>query len=78
MVDVGGGFLIVPALVIFARQPIQQAAAASLFLIALAALAAIPATPAALLDAILAPFMAIGACGVLAGSVTAQYLPQRR
>jgi uncharacterized membrane protein YfcA len=80
LVGVGGGFLIVPALVIFARQPIQQAAAASLFVIALAALAAIPGYAGrVILDwSFVAPFVAIGACGVIAGSVTAQYLPQRR
>lgn len=80
LVGVGGGFLIVPALVIYARQPMQQAAAASLFVIALAALAAIPAYAGRVtLDwSFIAPFVAVGACGVVAGGVIAKYLPQRR
>jgi len=80
LVGVGGGFLIVPALVIYARQPMQQAAAASLFVIALAALAAIPGYAGRVtLDwSFIAPFVAIGGCGVVAGGVVAQYLPQRR
>jgi len=80
LVGVGGGFLIVPALVIWARQPMQQAAAASLFVIALAALAAIPGYAGRVtLDwSFIAPFVAIGGCGVVAGGVVAQYLPQRR
>jgi uncharacterized membrane protein YfcA len=70
----------VPALVIFARQPMQQAAATSLFVIALAALAAIPGYAGRItLDwSFIAPFVVIGACGVLAGGMVADALPQRR
>lgn len=80
VVGVGGGFLIVPALVIGARQPMQQAAATSLFVIALAAFAAIPAyAESVTLDwSFIAPFAAVGASGVVAGGVIAQYLPHRR
>ncbi|MEO7135252.1 MAG: sulfite exporter TauE/SafE family protein [Vicinamibacterales bacterium] len=80
LVGVGGGFLIVPALVLYARQPMQQAAAASLFVIALAALAAIPAYAGRVtLDwSFIALFVAIGACGVVAGGAIARHLPQRR
>lgn len=80
LIGVGGGFLIVPALVIGARQPFRQAAATSLFVIALAAFAAIPGYRGRVtLDwAFIVPFAAVGACGVLAGGAIAQYLPQRR
>lgn len=80
LVGVGGGFLIVPALVIGARQPMQQAAATSLFVIALAAFAAIPGYAGRVtLDWwFIAPFVAIGAGGVVAGGMISQYLPQRR
>lgn len=80
VVGVGGGFLIVPVLVIGARQPLQQAAGTSLFVIALAAFAAIPAyAERVTLDwSFIAPFVAVGACGVIAGGVISQYLPQRR
>ena len=80
LVGVGGGFLIVPALVIWARQPMPQAAAASLFVIAVAALAAIPGYAGRVtLDwSFIAPFVVVGGCGVIAGGVVAQYLPQRR
>lgn len=80
LVGVGGGFLIVPALVIGVRLPIRQAAAASLFVIALAAFAAIPGYLGRVtLDwSFIGPFAAVAACGVLAGGLAAQYLPQRR
>jgi uncharacterized membrane protein YfcA len=80
LVGVGGGFLIVPALVIGARQPIRQAAATSLFVIALAASAAIPGYLGRVtLDwSFIVPFAAVAAGGVLGGGYLAQYLPQRR
>jgi len=80
LVGVGGGFLMVPALVIGARQPMQQAAATSLLVIALAAFAAIPGYAGRVtLDwSFIVPFVAVGACGVAAGGVVAQFLPQRR
>lgn len=80
LVGVGGGFLIVPALVIGARLPFRQAASTSLFVIALAAVAAIPGyREHVTVDwAFVAPFAAIAAAGVLGGGMFAQYLPQRR
>jgi uncharacterized protein len=75
-----GGFLIVPALVIGARQPMQQAGAASLFVIALAAFAAIPGYGGRVtLDwSFIAPLVAVAVCGVVGGGLIAQSLPQRR
>lgn len=80
LVGVGGGFLIVPALVLGARLPFGQAAATSLFVITLAAVAAIPGYRGqATLDwAFVAPFVAVAAGGVLGGGMVAQHLPQRR
>lgn len=80
LVGVGGGFLIVPALVLGARLPIRQAAAASLFVITLAAFASIPGYVGRVtIDwSIIAPFAIIAAAGALAGGMAAQYLPQRR
>jgi uncharacterized membrane protein YfcA len=80
LVGVGGGFLIVPALAIGAGLPMQQAAAASLLVIALAAFAGLAgylghATPA---WGFIVPFAAIAAAGTLAGAAIALRLPQRR
>lgn len=80
LVGVGGGFLIVPALAIGAGLPMQQAAAASLFVIALAAFSGLAgylghATPA---WGFILPFAAIAAAGTLAGGTIALRLPQRR
>lgn len=80
LVGVGGGFLIVPALVIGARLPIRRAVGASLFVITLAAFASIPGYAGRVtLDwSFIAPFAVIAAIGALAGGAAAQYLPQRR
>jgi uncharacterized membrane protein YfcA len=80
LVGVGGGFLIVPALVIGAGLTMQQAAATSLFVIALAAFAGLAgylraATPA---WSFILPFAAVAAAGTIGGGVVANRLPQRR
>lgn len=80
LVGVGGGFLIVPALAIGAGLPMQQAAAASLFVIAVAAFSGLAGylghtTPA---WGFIVPFAAIAAGGTLAGATIAVRLPQRR
>ena len=80
LVGVGGGFLIVPALAIGAGLPMQQAAAASLFVIAVAAFSGLAGylghtTPA---WGFIVPFAAIAAAGTLAGATIAVRLPQRR
>lgn len=80
LVGVGGGFLIVPALAIGAGLPMQQAAAASLFVIALAALSGLAGYlgHATLAWGFILPFAAIAAAGTLAGGTIALRLPQRR
>ncbi|HWI18290.1 MAG TPA: sulfite exporter TauE/SafE family protein [Vicinamibacterales bacterium] len=80
LVGVGGGFLIVPALVVGGRLPMRQAAAASLLVIALAAVAAIPGylSTVALDWSYIAPLAGVAGIGAIVGSGLAQYLPQRR
>jgi uncharacterized membrane protein YfcA len=80
LVGVGGGFLLVPALVIGAGLTMQKAAAASLFAIALAAGAALPGYLAtlSLSWAFILPFAAMASIAAVMGGVAAQYLPQRR
>ena len=80
LVGVGGGFLIVPALVIGGRLSMRQSAAASLLVIALAAAAAIPGYVGTVtLDwSFIAPLAGVAAIGAIAGGTLAQQLPQRR
>ena len=80
LVGVGGGFLIVPVLAIGAGLPMQQAAAASLFVIALAAFSGLAGYlgHATLAWGFILPFAAIAAAGTLAGAIVALRLPQRR
>ena len=80
LVGVGGGFVIVPALVIGAGLTMQQAAAASLFVIAMAACSGLAgylgtATPS---WSFILPFAAVAAAGTIAGGIMAYRLPQRR
>jgi uncharacterized membrane protein YfcA len=80
IVGVGGGFLMVPALVIGGGLPMREAAAASLFVIAIAAfsgLASYAGQVAVRWPAIL-PMAGIAAIGTLLGSAVAFRLPQRR
>lgn len=80
LLGVGGGFVIVPALVLLARLPMRQAAAASLLVIMLAAFSAIPGYlgHVTLNWSFIAPVAALAAVGALAGGAFARYLPQRR
>lgn len=79
IVGVGGGFLMVPALAIAGGLAMREAAAVSLFVIALAAFSGLagyvgqvhPRWPAIL------PMAAIAATGTVAGGAVAGRLPQR-
>ncbi len=80
LIGVGGGFLIVPALVIVARLPMREAAGASLIVITMAALSGLagylgntPLTPS-----FIVPFAMTAAVGTLAGGMVAHRLPQHR
>ena len=80
LIGVGGGFLIVPALVIVARLPMREAAGASLVVITMAAASGLTGylgnTPLAL--SFIIPFALLAAAGTLAGGAIAHRLPQRR
>jgi len=80
LIGVGGGFLIVPALVIIARLPMREAAGASLVVMAMAAASGLAGylghTPLAL--SFILPFALVTAVGAIAGGTVAHYLPQRR
>ena len=79
IVGVGGGFLLVPALVIFARLPMTEASATSLFVITLSAISAIPhyLGRTSLQWSFIAPVAALAAGGTIAGGMIAPRLPQR-
>lgn len=76
---VGGGFLIVPALVVAAGLTMQQAAAASMFVIALAAFSALAGyfTAATFAWSFIMPLAAIAAAATIAGARLASGLPQQ-
>lgn len=83
IIGVGGGFLILPALVLLALQPLREAIGTSLVIIALNALvgfiAHIVAAPAQWreLDVpLIGVFIAIGVAGSLAGQFLGNRLPQ--
>lgn len=80
LIGVGGGFLIVPALVLVARLPMREATGASLVVMAMAAASGLPGylvnTPLAL--SFVGPFAAVAATGALAGGMITHRLPQRR
>lgn len=79
VVGVGGGFLIVPALVVAAGMTMQQAAATSMFVIAAAAISALAGYFATVsLDwPFIMPLAATAAAATLAGARVAFRLPQR-
>ncbi|MCZ8062081.1 sulfite exporter TauE/SafE family protein [Silanimonas sp.] len=83
LVGVGGGFMIVPALVLLGGLPMQRAIATSLWIIALNAfsgfakhLFVLDAAGLALDWTLLALFTAVGAMGSLVGQKLASRLPQ--
>ena len=79
MIGVGGGFLIVPALVTVGRLPMREAAGASLIVMAMAALSGLAGylgtTPLGL--AFIVPFALVAAAATIAGGMLAHRLPQR-
>jgi uncharacterized membrane protein YfcA len=75
---VGGGFLVVPALVAGARLTWQRATAASMLIIAVAAMSALAGYFSAIAFdwALIAPLAAIAAAATLGGATLASRLPQ--
>lgn len=80
LVGVGGGFLIVPALVLGAGVPLPKAAAASLFVIMLSALSALAgyAGHASIAWNFVAPFAVVAGAAAIAGGAIAHRVPQQR
>lgn len=79
LVGVGGGFLMVPALVLFAGLDMHEAAAVSLAVIAVSALSGLLAYlgHASLAWPFIGGLAAIASAGTLAGSMAARRLPQQ-
>lgn len=80
LLGVGGGFLIVPALVIGANLDMREATSVSLFVMVLATAAAFigyagTVTPA---WSFVLPFAAVASAGTVAGGLAAHSVPQRR
>lgn len=85
LVGVGGGFLIVPALVLLGRLPMRVAVGTSLLVIALKSAAGFVGYQGQLIEAgvpiawtTIAIFMALGAIGTAIGGAIGGRLPQRR
>lgn len=80
LIGVGGGFLIVPALVVVARLSMRDAVGASLVVMAMAALSGLAGylghTPLAL--SFLVPFALVAAAATVAGGMIAHHLPHQR
>ncbi|MEO8681083.1 MAG: sulfite exporter TauE/SafE family protein [Vicinamibacterales bacterium] len=79
IVGIGGGFLIVPALVIAGGLPMREATAASLLVIALSAAAGMAGYFGHVVFAwrIILPFAAMSSAGVIAGGVLAGRISQQ-
>jgi uncharacterized membrane protein YfcA len=79
IVGVGGGFLIVPALVLLARMPTRRAIGTSLWIIALQSFAGfakhVTITPVD--PKLIALFLSLGIAGSLAGTALSRRIPQK-
>ena len=80
LVGVGGGFLIVPALVMGARLDIREATSVSLFVVVLATASAFVGYAGTVTPdwSFVFPFAAAAAAGTVAGGIAGHSLPQQR
>ncbi len=80
IVGIGGGFMIVPALVIAGGMQMREAASASLLVIALSAASGLAGYlgHVDLAWAIVLPFAGVAAVGAVAGGFVAGHVPQQR
>jgi uncharacterized protein len=78
VIGIGGGFLVVPALVLLARSPMKQAVGTSLLVIAMNSAAAFAgyAGQVAVPWGVVASFTAIAVAGILAGSYLVRFTSQ--
>ena len=79
IVGIGGGFLIVPALVLLARVPMQQAVGTSLAVITLNSIAGFAGQQmiAEIPFGVVLSFTAVAIVGILAGTALIRYVPAR-
>lgn len=79
LVGIGGGFLVVPALVLLARVPMKQAVGTSLLVIAMNSVSGFAgyAGRAHVPWGFMAGFTSIAAAGILAGTYLVQFVSQR-
>ncbi|MBK8248711.1 MAG: sulfite exporter TauE/SafE family protein [Gemmatimonadetes bacterium] len=80
LIGAGGGFVIVPALVILARVPVKVAVGSSLLIITMNALAGfVGYVGTVAIDwPLVSAFTGVAALGALAGTRLVRYVPQRR
>lgn len=80
LIGAGGGFLIVPTLVLLARVPTRQAIGSSLLIIAMNAASGVAgyAGTVPIAWGIVGPFTAVASVGALAGTRLSRHVPQRR
>lgn len=79
VVGIGGGFLVVPALVLLAHAPMKQAVGTSLLVIAMNSASGFAGYLGQVQVpwAFIAAFTAVAVAGILAGTYLARYVPQR-
>ena len=80
LLGVGGGFLIVPALVAGANLEMREATSVSLFVLVLATGSALVGYAGSVTPAwsFVLPFAAVASIGTVAGGIAGQSIPQRR
>lgn len=78
-IGIGGGFLLVPALVVFGKVPMREAVGTSLLVIAMNCISGFAGQRAALAIPWLfvCTFSAVAIVGILAGARLARFVPQR-
>jgi uncharacterized protein len=79
LIGIGGGFLIVPALVVFGRMPMRQAVGTSLLVIAMNCVSGFAGqrNVAAIDWFVVITFTAFAITGILVGTRLARFVPQR-
>jgi uncharacterized membrane protein YfcA len=79
LIGIGGGFLLVPALVVFGREPMREAVGTSLLVIAMNSVSGFAGQRSvnAIPWALVITFSAIAVAGILAGTRFQQFVPQR-
>jgi uncharacterized membrane protein YfcA len=79
VIGIGGGFLLVPALVVFGREPMREAVGTSLLVISMNSVSGFAGqrNVSAIPWTLVITFSAIAVAGILAGTRLARFVPQR-